>query len=111
NAAMSGVASSIDANPNPNPALQTLKLPSQRKQVDAQTNQAMFIELIKNLEAAKVTLRKETPLFQIVDTPILPLEKEGFGKLKGLVIGGFLAGFLIVAFLLIKKMFKDIVNG
>lgn len=107
NAAMSGVASSIEANPNPNPALQTLKLPSQRRQVDAQANQAMFSELVKNLEAAKVSLRRETPLFQVIDRPILPLEKEGFGKLKGLIIGGLIAGFLMVIYLLIKKIIVD----
>lgn len=111
NAAMSGVASSIDANPNPNPALQTLKVPSQRKQVDAQSNQAMFVELIKNLEAAKVTLRRETPLFQVIDRPIFPLEKEGFGKLKGIVLGGFCGGFLTVFFLLIRKVIKGVLNS
>lgn len=107
NAAMSGVASSIEANPNPNPALQTLKLPSQRRQVDAQANQAMFSELVKNLEAAKVSLRRETPLFQVIDSPILPLEKDGFGKLKGMVIGGLVAGFLMALGVLIKKLVKD----
>jgi hypothetical protein len=36
---------------------------------------------------AKVTLRKETPLIQIIDRPILPLAKERFGKAKGIVLG------------------------
>lgn len=111
NTAISGVASSIDANPNPNPALQTLRVPSQRKQVDAQSNQAMFVELIKNLEAAKVTLRRETPLFQVIDRPIFPLEKEGFGRLKGIILGGLFTGFLTVSYFLIRKLLKDIMDG
>jgi hypothetical protein len=31
-----------------------------------------------------VTLRKETPLIQIIDRPILPWKKEKFGKAKEL---------------------------
>ncbi|MGV8878708.1 MAG: lipopolysaccharide biosynthesis protein [Sphingobacteriaceae bacterium] len=107
NAAMSGVASSIEANPNANPALQTLKLPSQRRQVDAQANQAMFSELVKNLETAKVALRRETPLIQIIDYPILPLEKVQLGKFKSAIIGAFLFDFLIIMGLLGKKVIQD----
>ena len=58
--------------------------------------QLYLTELVKQTELAKVTLRKETPLIQVIDRPILPLPKERFGKAKGLVMGGFLAGFLMV---------------
>ena len=47
---------------------------------------------------AKVSLRKETPLLQVIDAPILPLEKEKLGRLKSLVLGGFLAGFYSFVF-------------
>jgi hypothetical protein len=56
--------------------------------VDVQAN--TLTELV-NSGLAKVTLRKETPLIQIIDRPILPLAKERFGKAKGIVLG--LAGF------------------
>jgi uncharacterized protein involved in exopolysaccharide biosynthesis len=54
-----------------------------------QANTAILTELVKQSELAKVTLRKETPLIQIIDRPILPLAKERFGKAKGIVLGGF----------------------
>jgi uncharacterized protein involved in exopolysaccharide biosynthesis len=57
---------------------------------------------------AKVTLRKETPLIQVIDRPILPLAKERFGKAKGIVIGGVLAGILMVLYLLFKKIMKNL---
>ena len=66
-------------------------------------------ELVKQSEMAKVTLRKETPLIQVIDQPILPLKKEKFGKAKGIVMGGFLAGFLIVIFLIIRRVLKQLV--
>jgi hypothetical protein len=107
NSAIGGVASSSDENPNVNPSLQILRVKSQRHQVDVEANIAILTELVKNLELAKVTLRKETPLIQVIDKPILPLEKLKFGKLKGIVIGGGLFGFLTVLFLLLKKFLKD----
>ena len=108
NSAITGVASSVDVNPNPNPARQVLRVPSQRRQVDVQANQAILTELVKNLEISKVSLRKETPLIQVIDSPILPLEKEGFSRFKGLITGGILGGFFAVLFLLIRKIFKGI---
>jgi hypothetical protein len=110
NGAISGVAASVDANPNANPSRQVLRVPSQRRQIDVQANTAILTELVKNLEISKVSLRKETPLIQLVDKPILPLEVVRFGKGKGIVYGGFIAGFLITLFLLTKKFLKGVMN-
>src|SRR5690606_19611836 len=82
NSAISGVALSTDANPNPNPAFQRLRVSSQKKMVDVEMNRAILTELIKNLELAEISLRKETPLFQVIDNPVLPLEKHKLGKIK-----------------------------
>lgn len=105
NQAISGVASSSDVNPNPNPSRQILRVPSLRRQVDVQANQAILTELVKNLEISKVSLRRETPLIQIIDMPILPLERDRVGKLKGIVVGGTIFGFLTVVFLIFKRLF------
>jgi len=110
NSAITGVASTADAHPNANPALQILRVPSQRRQVDVQANTAMLTELVKNLELAKVALRKETPLIQIIDAPILPLEVEKTGKIKGLVLGGVLGGILVMIALAIAKYYRGIMS-
>lgn len=110
NFAITGVASSVDANPNANPSRQVLKVPSQRRQVDVQANQAILTELVKNLEISKISLRKETPLIQIIDKPILPLEKDRFGKAKGIIFGGLLGGFLIVLILAAKRVLKKVMT-
>jgi hypothetical protein len=108
NSAVSGVASAIDANPNPNRARQSLGVPTQRKQVDAQANQAMLIELMKNLAISQISLREETPLIQVIDRPVLPLPKIIFTQFKG-VISGVIWGALIMIFLLITiRVFKNI---
>jgi hypothetical protein len=109
NNAISGVATANDNTFNLNPALNVRRVPSARKQVDVQANTAILTELVKQTELAKVTVRSETPLIQVLDRPILPLKKEQFGKKNGLVLGGFLAGFLTVLSLIILKKYKNLV--
>lgn len=108
NGAITGVAVANDNTFGLNPAMNVRRAPSARRQVDVQANTAILTELVKQAELAKVTLRKETPLIQIIDRPILPLKKEQFGKAKGIVLGGFLAGFLVVLGLIFKKIIKNI---
>jgi hypothetical protein len=107
NSAINGVAIANDNTFMLNPALNVRRTPSTRKQVDVQANTAILTELVKQSEVAKVTLRKETPLIQVIDRPILPLPKERFGKTKGVLIGGFVAAFIIFFFLIFKKLFKS----
>lgn len=95
NAAIGGVAESADINPNPNKAMQVIRVPSQRRQVDVQANTAILTELVKNLELAKVTLRKETPLIQIIEKPVFPLKKRHINVPLGICLG-FVAGILIM---------------
>ncbi|MET3028195.1 Wzz/FepE/Etk N-terminal domain-containing protein [Flavobacterium sp. UW10123] len=108
NSAITGVAIANDNTFNLNPALNVQRAPSSRRQVDVQANGAILTELIKQSELAKVTLRKETPLIQVIDRPILPLKKDYLGKFKGLVLGSILGGILMVAFLIMKKIIKTI---
>ena len=108
NGAITGVAVANDNTFNLNPALNVRRAPSARRQVDVQANTAILSELVKQTELAKVSLRKETPLIQVIDRPILPLVKERFGKAKGIVLGGFLAGFLTVLGLIVKRFLKEL---
>jgi uncharacterized protein involved in exopolysaccharide biosynthesis len=108
NAAINGVAIANDNTFSLNPALNIKRTPSARKQVDVQANTAILTELVKQAELAKVVLRKETPLIQVIDKPIFPLKKEKFGKAKGLVLGGLLAGIIIFLVLIIKKIIQQL---
>lgn len=76
NISMSSAASAIDANPNANSALQILRVPSQRRQLDVQASSAIYGDVVRNLENTRMSLRKETPIIQIVDRPMLPLDKS-----------------------------------
>jgi hypothetical protein len=106
NYAISGVATANDNTFNLNPALNARRVPSARKQVDVQANTAILTELVKQTELAKVTFRRETPLIQVLDMPIYPLKNDKVGKLKGIVFGGFIAGFFLTLFLIAKKLIE-----
>jgi hypothetical protein len=106
NGAITGVAVANDNTFGLNPAMNVRRAPSSRRQVDVQANTAILTELVKQTELAKVTLRKETPLIQVIDRPILPLKKEKFGRAKGMVMGGFLTGFLVVLGLILRRILK-----
>ena len=108
NGAITGVAAAADNTFGLNPAMMVRKSPGTRRQVDVQANTAILTQLVTNLEMAKVSLRKETPLIQVIDKPILPLKKDKVGKLKSLLLGGFLAGFLTALILVFKKLFATI---
>lgn len=108
NGAITGVAVANDNTFMLNPALNVRRAPSARRQVDVQANTAILTELVKQTELAKVTLRKETPLIQVIDRPILPLSKEKFGKAKGLVLGGILASFFVMLVLIFRRIIKNL---
>lgn len=109
NSAITGVAAATDNVYNLNPAFNVKSAPSKRKQVDVQANTAILTQLVAQLELSKVSLRKETPLVQLIDRPILPLEKEKVGRIKSFVLGGFLAGFLTVLYLVFGRLYKNLV--
>ncbi len=109
NGAITGVAAASDNVYNLNPAYNVKKTPGTRRQVDVQANTAILTQLVAQLELSKVSLRKETPLVQLIDRPILPLEKDKVGRLKSLLLGGFLAGFLTILYLVFSQLFKMMV--
>ena len=109
NSAITGVAAASDNVYNLNPAFNVKKTPSTRRQVDVQANTAILTQLVANLELSKVSLRKETPLIQVIDRPILPLDKDRVSKKQSLLLGGFLAGFLTVLYLVFTSLYKKMV--
>jgi uncharacterized protein involved in exopolysaccharide biosynthesis len=67
----------------------------------------MYLEIIKNLEISKLTLLNQTPIIQIIDKPILPLDSERKSIILLGFLGAFLGGFLSLSFFVFRKLFKD----
>jgi hypothetical protein len=99
------------ADENINPAKQIVGVHLQKRQMDIQIYGAAYAEMIKNIEILKLDLARETPLIQVIDEPVFPLYNDKMRKLKGLIIGGFIGGFLscgfLLAFLYFQKLWKE----
>lgn len=96
-----------DATPNLNTTRQILRVPAQKSQLSAEANKAILVELVKNLELAKVSLRKETPLIQIIDKPSYPLDIDKQSKIKSALIGGIVVASLFVLIIIFKIIIAD----
>lgn len=108
NTAMLNVAEEGDNTFNLNQAFNIKRVPSARRQIDVQANSAILTQLVQNLELAKISLRKETPLIQVIDNPILPLESETTGKIKSSIIGGVLSSIICILFLIGVHWYRKI---
>ena len=98
----------IDQNiPNINPLAKTAKVPYQKAMVNLQANQAIYLEVVKQLELAKVTHRNKTPLIQIIDKPSFPLENNRWNFLNTLLLGIFGGGMLIVLLLSLQRIIRQ----
>ncbi|ERM82160.1 exopolysaccharide biosynthesis protein [Rhodonellum psychrophilum GCM71 = DSM 17998] len=103
---LTAYASSTDRIPNPNPLLQAGIVDAKKKQVDVQASSAIYSEIVKNLEIAKVNHRNNSPLIQLIDSPRYPLTRSEIRPLKGMVLGGLFAGILMVIFLYVTALYR-----
>ena len=92
---------------NVNPIKQQSKTKIEFKQIDQQIDATLYTELLKNLVLAKITLRKETPLIQIIDAPMLPLKKVRTGKFFSGLLFSFTAFIFCSLYMLIIDWYKN----
>ena len=100
------LAAEQDRIPNANPLLSTATVNGRRKQVDVQTSAAVFQEIVKNLEMAKINHRINTPLIQLIDSPTFPLKRTEVRMVKGMVYGAIILGFLALSFLYLRRIYQ-----
>jgi len=102
--AITSVGTEADRTFNLNPAYQVQRSGAQQSQVRVSALGTAYGEVLKNLEIAKISLQKETPLYQVIDEPVLPLLQEKPGKLMSLIAGGFIAAFIAMLWVMMKKI-------
>ncbi|PCH67679.1 MAG: hypothetical protein COC01_05195 [Bacteroidetes bacterium] len=70
----------------------------------------MYVEGAKNIEIAKYTLLNQTPVIQIIDSPVLPLIAKRKSWKVGIVLGAVCGFIFIVVFLYIRTNW-DMLHG
>ncbi|WP_113637102.1 Wzz/FepE/Etk N-terminal domain-containing protein [Nubsella zeaxanthinifaciens] len=100
-----------DETPNLNPTrLLQRAAPIQKAQFSAEANKAILSELLKNLELAKISLMKETPLIQKIDEPIFPLYREAKSKVIYAFMSAVMFGIICIIFLIFKRLYQNIIS-
>ena len=69
--------------------------------------QAVYLKLRKNIELTHMSLLNETPLIQIVDKAVLPLENINRSTLFWIVIFSFLGIFTVCFIIILRKLVRD----
>jgi hypothetical protein len=77
-----------------------------KKQIDVEVLKTMYGNIIQNLEMTKFQRSQEEPIIEIIDEPILPLNKEKFGKAKGILLGGFFSGIITIVILVLRQILR-----
>lgn len=86
-----------------NPAYITQNVAIELKQRDKGVLQSIYGEIVKNLEISRTMLLQETPTFQIVDEPELPLKKNRTGYLMSIIYGMMAAGAAGCLYILVMR--------
>ena len=89
--------------------LRTRKDQLRAAQLEAQVKilYTMFGEAKKNQEMTEFALRDQTPVVQVIDSPIPPIEPEDGSKAKAIIIACLLGGFLGGGYIIGRKIIRD----
>lgn len=99
-------ATATDRVPNANPLLSSAQVESRKRQIDVQATGAVYQEIVKNLEIAKVNHRNNSPLIQIIDSPRFPLKRSEIRLVKGIVLGAIITGLLVLFGLYFHRLYQ-----
>lgn len=86
-------------------------LEEKRLERDIQKLMMMYIEASKNLEIAEFRYNNKKPYIQSIDIPIAPLASKRSSKIKGLILGCMIGGFIIILIIILRKIYADIMKN
>jgi uncharacterized protein involved in exopolysaccharide biosynthesis len=85
--------------------LQSADIQRERLESDYRMSSTVYNEILKKYEEAKFLLHKETPVFKVLDPPVVPVLKSEPKKSLILLTSVLIGGVIGVAFVLLKSKF------
>jgi|GEM_PF-947563 uncharacterized protein involved in exopolysaccharide biosynthesis len=85
-----------------NLARELASAPTEKMQTDVQVLKTTYMELSRNLETAKTAVMNETPIIEIIDLPLLPLDKKSPSPLRNFILFSLLGIFLTIGWLTLR---------
>jgi uncharacterized protein involved in exopolysaccharide biosynthesis len=86
------------------------KLSNTRLQTRYAISNSVFQELAKQLEQAKIQVKKDTPVFTVIEPLSVPYEKEGSGKKVLVVVFLLLGGIAGLVIVVVKNAMASLVQ-
>lgn len=71
----------------------------------------MYAEIVKNLEMTKMVLLDQTPVIQVIDVPVPPLDSSELSEWAGVLLGLIFGGLLASCWIIIRKIYLDAIHG
>ena len=71
----------------------------------------MYSEIEKQYQLATISKERTSEYIRVIDRPLLPLRPVNKGRIYYFLLGGLLGGIMSVAYLFVKKTYKDIMAG
>ena len=105
---MYGRASFSDSHINASKQVSTVI--KDKQQTDIQILRTSYAELVKSLEAAKNSLLQETPLFQFLDTPTLPLKRFNSNVFFNFALSFSISFFMMCGYFLVFKILQNLIK-
>lgn len=87
---------------------QTFSVPGSKSQTDIQILRTAYIDLSRNVEAAKTSLMNNTPVIQLLDQPVFPLETIKKSPVRQFVMFFVLTLLVTLVVLAIRYFWKDL---
>ncbi len=72
---------------------------------------SMLAEAEKQYQIAQISLDSKSDYIQLIDQPLLPLRPANKGKLYYFLLGGLLGGIFSISYLMIKKIYSDVMSA
>ncbi|MEM9918105.1 MAG: hypothetical protein AAF990_08415 [Bacteroidota bacterium] len=72
---------------------------------------AMLAEAVRNREIAEFSLKTKTPFIQLIDAPIAPIKPRTASVLISTIIGAILGVILGVVFIVVRRIYWDIMES
>lgn len=92
---------------NINQALQSAQTTAKKDEAQTKVLQQTYQTVVQNLEVARITLQKVTPIYHIIDEPKLAMRVYKPSILTYAIAGSGLLVFFVSFFLLIRKTYLD----
>lgn len=84
----------------------------QELELEIQILSIMYVEIVKNREATKYIIENKMPFFQIIDRPILPLDRYTRLYVRNTIIGSIFGGLVgVFIILMVSFILKEYRKG